>query len=153
MARSTVSLGTDAFFAFSIAIRKRGFMSGSAPARAATMISLDSLVKIRPLAAAVDSLILVFHCAPMPASSRFVRLPHPLQIIHTLIYREKHNVATLRALNGEARDRNQQGEQRHVCSLIRARTGTRRSRCIRRQAPAERSEERRVGKECRSRWS
>src|SRR3972149_5322479 len=69
MARSRVSLGMDAFFACSITRRKRGFISGSAPARAATMISLASLVKMRPLALAAASLFFVFHCAPMLASS------------------------------------------------------------------------------------
>src|SRR3990167_8459480 len=69
MARSMVSLGMDAFLAWSTAMRSLEFMSLSAPTRAATMISLASLVKMRPFAAAVVSLILVFHCAPMPASS------------------------------------------------------------------------------------
>src|SRR3989344_787399 len=69
MARSMVSLGMDAFLAWSTVMRSLEFISGSAPARAATMISLANLVKMRPLAAAVVSLILVFHCAPILTSS------------------------------------------------------------------------------------
>src|SRR5450432_2872073 len=38
-------------------------------------------------------------------------------------------------------------------TLRHARPGWRRGRCRRRRAEADRSEERRVGKECRSRWS
>jgi hypothetical protein len=65
MARSSVSLVMDAFFAASTAMRRRGFMFGSAPFRAATMISLASFVKMRPLAFAVASRFFCFHCAPM----------------------------------------------------------------------------------------
>src|SRR5690606_16546512 len=65
MARSRVSRGMDAFFACSTTRRRRGFMSGSAPLRAAIMISLDSLPNVRPLAFAAASLCFAFHCAPM----------------------------------------------------------------------------------------
>jgi len=44
---------------------QRGFISGSAPLRAAIMISFDSLPKILPLAFAAASLCFAFHCAPM----------------------------------------------------------------------------------------
>src|SRR4051812_28065522 len=40
-------------------------MSGSAPPRAAIMISLASLVKMRPFASAAASRPFCFHCAPM----------------------------------------------------------------------------------------
>jgi len=40
-------------------------MSGSAPLRAAIMISFDSLPKTLPLAFAAASLCFAFHCAPM----------------------------------------------------------------------------------------
>ncbi len=65
MARSKVSRGIEAFLACSTAKRKRGFMAGSAPLRAATMISLDNLPKTRPLVLAAISLCLAFHCAPI----------------------------------------------------------------------------------------
>src|SRR5690606_10397154 len=67
IARSSVSRGIEAFFACSTTRRKRGFMSGSAPLRAAIMISFDSLPKVRPLALAAASLCFAFHCAPMLA--------------------------------------------------------------------------------------
>src|SRR5262245_41977102 len=75
MARSMVSLVIDAFFAASTAMRRRGFMLGSAPLRAATMISLASFVKMRPFAAAASSRPFCFHCAPMPVE---IARPGPL---------------------------------------------------------------------------
>src|SRR5262245_46903246 len=64
MARSRVSRGIEAFFAFSTATRRRAFISGSGPALAATMISFTSLPKMRPRAAAFSVRPLCFHCAP-----------------------------------------------------------------------------------------
>ena len=51
----------EAFLAASIASRRRGFIDGSGPLFAATMISLVSLVKSRPLAAALCSRPFCFH--------------------------------------------------------------------------------------------
>src|SRR5690606_28131420 len=65
MARSRVSLGMDAFLAWCTARRSLALVSGSAPLRAAIMISLTSLPKILPLALAAASLGLAFHWAPM----------------------------------------------------------------------------------------
>ena len=61
MARSSVSRGIEARLACSTALRSRGFESGSAPVRAATMISFASLVKMRPFVAAASARPLAFH--------------------------------------------------------------------------------------------
>src|SRR5690606_2115372 len=70
MARSRVSFGMEAFLAWYTARRSLGFMSGSAPLRAAIMISFTSLPKIFPRALAAASLGLAFHWAPMSAFSQ-----------------------------------------------------------------------------------
>jgi hypothetical protein len=59
----------EAFLAASTAIRRRAFMSMSAPARAAIMISLASFVKTQPLASAASSRHFCFHCAPVRLAS------------------------------------------------------------------------------------
>ena len=64
-ARSSVSLGMDTLRACSTTKRKRALLAGSAPLRAATVISFTSLVNILPLALAARSLPFAFHCAPM----------------------------------------------------------------------------------------
>ena len=61
IARSSVSRGIEARLACSTALRSRGLESGSAPVRAATMISLASLVKMRPFVAAASARPLAFH--------------------------------------------------------------------------------------------
>src|SRR3989338_7005767 len=55
----------EAFLACWTTRGKREFESGSAPPRAATVISLHSLPKILPFAFAAISLCLAFHCAPI----------------------------------------------------------------------------------------
>jgi len=57
----------DALRAASMARRRRELPAGSAPARAATMISLTSFPKSLPLASATSALPFAFHCAPMAA--------------------------------------------------------------------------------------
>src|SRR5260221_5416432 len=73
MARSSVSLVIEAFFAASTASRRRGFMLTSAPLRAAIMISFASFVKTRPLASAAATRPFCFHCAPMREVYREIR--------------------------------------------------------------------------------
>ena len=63
-----VSRGIETFLACSTTRRRREFMSGSAPLRAATIKSFDSLPKARPRAFAARSLCLAFHCAPIFSS-------------------------------------------------------------------------------------
>src|SRR5690606_26211964 len=94
MARSSVSRVMDAFFACSTARRRRGFMSGSGPLRAATMISLVSLVKIRPLALAAISLCLAFHCAPINVSCALLSssILYPVYVQHGLVVRRPHRL-------------------------------------------------------------
>src|SRR3954471_22252269 len=66
MARSIVSLYTEAFFAFSTAAARRGFVSASAPpSLAATMISRTSFTTIWPFLCALASRPACFHCAPI----------------------------------------------------------------------------------------
>src|SRR5690606_27205091 len=94
MARSSVSRVMDAFFACSTARRRRGFMSGSGPLRAATMISLVSLVKIRPLALAAISLCLAFHCAPINVSCALLKssILYPVYVQHGLVIRRPYGL-------------------------------------------------------------
>ncbi len=68
MARSSVSLGIEALRACSTTSRRRELEAGSAPLRAAIMISLASLLNSRPLALAARSLCFAFHWAPMSVS-------------------------------------------------------------------------------------
>ena len=55
------TIAIEARLACSTALRSRGFESGSAPVRAATMISFASLVKMRPFVAAASARPLAFH--------------------------------------------------------------------------------------------
>src|SRR6218665_1865806 len=68
MARSSVSLGMETLRACSTTRRRRELSAGSAPLRAATMISLASLPNSLPLASAAWALPFAFHCAPISAS-------------------------------------------------------------------------------------
>src|SRR6185436_1602815 len=65
IARSIVSFVIDALRAASSAMRRRELPAGSAPPRAATMISFAILEKTFPLAFAAASRPFCFHCAPM----------------------------------------------------------------------------------------
>lgn len=67
MARSSVSFVIDAFFAASMARRRRGFIAGSAPPFAAIITSFASFPSTFPRAAAFAVRPLCFHCAPMAA--------------------------------------------------------------------------------------
>ena len=55
----------EIFLACSTTKRNRAFEAGSAPLRAAIMMSLANFPKARPLALAANSLPFAFHCAPM----------------------------------------------------------------------------------------
>jgi hypothetical protein len=70
MARSSVSLGIEALRACSTTSRSRELLAGSAPLRAATMMSLASRPNSLPLASAACALPFAFHCAPMVMSPK-----------------------------------------------------------------------------------
>ena len=65
MARSKVSFGIETLRACSTTKRSRALDAGSAPLRAAIMMSLARRPNSLPLALAASSLPFAFHCAPM----------------------------------------------------------------------------------------